>query len=104
MLAVSRPLPRFVDLGADNCIPCQMMTPILEELRREYAGRISVEFHDLRKYPAMANRLGIRVMPTQIFYDAAGRELWRHEGFISKQAILAKWRELGVDLSSGAAR
>jgi thioredoxin 1 len=38
------------------------------------------------------------VIPTQIFYDAAGRELFRHEGFFGKDDILAKWKELGVSL------
>ncbi len=94
-------LPRLVDLGADQCIPCKMMTPILEGLRTEYAGRLRVEFYDVWKNPGVGQQYGIRVIPTQIFYDASGKELWRHEGFISKEDILAKWKELGFDLQSG---
>ncbi len=93
-------LPRLVDLGSDTCIPCKMMMPVLDELKKEYAGRLSVEFYDVRKDPSVGAQYGIRVIPTQIFYDAAGNERFRHEGFFSKEDILAKWKELGVDLAA----
>lgn len=91
-------LPRLVDLGADKCIPCIMMAPILEELREEYKGRLEVTFIDVWKNPGAGRSYGIRVIPTQIFIDASGRELFRHEGFYSKEDILSKWRELGVEI------
>ena len=95
-------LPRLVDLGAKSCIPCKMMAPILEELKREYTGKLGVDFYDVRENPGIGREYGIRTIPTQIFYDAAGQELWRHEGFMSKEDILSKWTELGVDLSGKA--
>jgi len=95
----AKALPTLIDLGASTCIPCKMMAPILEELKKELAGKIVVQFLDLNKFPNAAQVYGIRVMPTQIFYNASGKELFRHEGFISKEDILAKWKELGVDLS-----
>jgi thioredoxin 1 len=91
-------LPRLLDLGAGKCIPCKMMAPILEDLKKEYAGRLMVEFIDVWQSPDAGKRYGINVIPTQIFYDAAGRELFRHAGFFSKEDILGKWRELGVNL------
>ena len=91
-------LPQIVDLGADKCIPCIMMAPILEELREEYKGRLEVTFIDVWKNPGAGRSYGIRVIPTQIFIDASGRELFRHEGFYSKEDILSKWRELGVKI------
>ena len=89
-------LPRLVDLGSTTCIPCKMMAPVLEELKKEYAGRMQVEFIDVNENPDAANPFGIKLIPTQVFLDASGKELWRHEGFISKEDILAKWKELGV--------
>jgi thioredoxin 1 len=89
-------LPRLVDLGADKCIPCKMMTPILKELKQEYTGQMQVDFIDVWKNPAAGKPYKIKLIPTQIFYDTKGRELFRHEGFISKEDILAKWGELGV--------
>lgn len=91
-------LPRLVDLGAGKCIPCKMMAPILEELKTEYAGRFKVDFIDVWENPDAGKGYGIRIIPTQIFYDASGKELFRHEGFFSKADILAKWKELGIDI------
>lgn len=93
-------LPRLVDVGADQCIPCKMMAPILEELKREYAGRMEVEFVDVWKYREKAAQYGVRIIPTQIFYDPSGQELFRRSGFIGKDDILAKWRELGYDFKA----
>ena len=94
-------LPRLVDVGADKCIPCKAMAPILEELRGEYAGRLRVDFIDAWKYPDQAVPFNVYGIPTQIFYDPSGRELHRHVGFISKEDILATWRRLGFPLTPG---
>ncbi|GMV91921.1 MAG: hypothetical protein AMXMBFR82_16990 [Candidatus Hydrogenedentota bacterium] len=90
------PLPKLVDLGADKCVPCKAMAPVLEELKTEYAGTFEVQFIDVWKNPNAGQQYGIRTIPTQIFYDAEGKELVRHEGFISKESILTVWKELGV--------
>jgi len=91
-------LPRLVDLGAGKCIPCKMMAPILEELKKEYRGRLEVEVIDVWEDPQAGQRYGIRVIPTQIFYDASGKEVFRHEGFLSKEDILVTLKKLGIDL------
>ena len=96
----TKAIPRLVDVGAKTCIPCKLMAPILEELKTEYAGRLQVDFLDLSINPDFAGQYKVRVIPTQIFYDASGKELFRHEGFYSKEDILAKWKEFGVDLSA----
>lgn len=86
----------LVDLGANSCIPCKMMAPILAEVKKEYAGRAAVIFLDVWQDPNHTDRFGIRVIPTQIFYDAAGREVMRHEGFMDKAAIVKVFNRLGV--------
>ncbi|MHC4284383.1 MAG: thioredoxin family protein [Planctomycetota bacterium] len=93
-------IPRLVDVGAKTCIPCKLMAPILEELKKEYTGRLQVDFLDLSINTDYAGQYKVRVIPTQIFYDASGKELFRHEGFYSKEDILAKWKELGVELKA----
>ncbi len=98
--AAAGPLPRLVDLGAGKCIPCKQMAPILEELKKEYAGRMEVVFIDVWKNPDAGKAYGVGMIPTQIFYDASGRELFRHTGFFGKEDILGKWKELGVELKS----
>lgn len=91
-------LPRLVDLGANKCIPCKAMAPILEELKTTYAGRMQVEFIDVWQNEDAGKQYGVEIIPTQIFYDASGKELFRHTGFFGKEDILAKWKELGVNL------
>jgi thioredoxin 1 len=91
-------VPRLIDLGATKCIPCKMMVPILDDLKKTYAGKLDVQFIDVWENPDAGKKYGINVIPTQIFYDAAGKELFRHEGFFGKEDILAKWKELGVEL------
>lgn len=96
-------LPRLVDLGAGKCIPCKMMKPILDELKTGYAGQFTVVFIDVWENRGEGEKYGIRMIPTQIFYGADGKELARHEGFMAKKDILAKWLALGVVLQEPAA-
>ncbi len=90
-------LPRLVDLGASKCIPCKMMAPILEELKQSHGKKFEVVFLDVWENPDAASEYNVNLIPTQIFFDASGAERFRHEGFLSKEDILAKWRELGVE-------
>jgi thioredoxin 1 len=91
-------VPRLVDVGADQCIPCKMMAPVLEELRTEYVGSLEVVFVDVWKKPEEGKKYQVRGIPTQIFYDASGKELYRHAGFISKEDILKKLAELNIQV------
>lgn len=95
--AVPAALPRLLDLGADKCIPCKMMAPILDDLKATYAGRMQVNFIDVWKNPDAGNPYDVRMIPTQILFDSEGNELFRHEGFFAKEDILAKWKELGFE-------
>lgn len=95
--ATVQKLPKLIDLGAHKCIPCKKMIPILDELAREYKGVFDVEFIDVwqTENREKAKAYGIRLIPTQIFFDADGKELWRHQGYFSKWEILKKWKDLG---------
>lgn len=73
------------------------MAPILEQLKGEYAGRMNVMFVDAWENPEEAKKYGVQMIPTQIFYDTEGQELFRRTGFIGKEDILTQWRELGYD-------
>jgi thioredoxin 1 len=86
----------LIDLGRGTCIPCIKMKPILDEIAVEYKGRAIVKVIDLRYEPQEARRYGIRLIPTQIFYDAEGKEVYRHEGFMDKLSIEQKLKEIGV--------
>jgi thioredoxin 1 len=86
----------MVDIGARECIPCKMMAPILESLEKDYSGRAAIVFIDVWKNREEGRRFGIRMIPTQIFYDKSGKEVYRHEGFLDKDSIVAKLEALGV--------
>lgn len=98
-LLINKDLPILLDLGSDQCIPCKEMAPILEELKAVYTGKFQVEIVDVRKDPMIATVYNIQLIPTQIFLDASGKELFRHEGFYSKEDILSKWKELGFEMT-----
>ena len=90
-------LPRFVEIGAKKCIPCRMMQPILEDLRKEYAGKLRVNFVDVWEHPEQGRKYGVQQIPTQVIYDSSGKEVFRHVGFFPKEEIVAKLAELGVE-------
>lgn len=97
-------VPKLLDLGSKSCIPCKKMAPVLDELKKKYAGKLDVEFIDvgLRKNAAAVRKYGIKLIPTQIFFDKGGTELWRHEGFLGTADILGKWKELGYAFGGAA--
>jgi thioredoxin 1 len=87
-----QPLPvagtvTLVDLGAASCKPCKMMAPLLEELKEQYQGRAAVVFVDVRYDRPAIERFGVRAIPTQIFFDRAGKEVYRHLGFLDKETM-----------------
>ena len=77
----------MVDLGADSCMPCRMMAPVLDKVAREYRDRAAVVFIDLGRHPEQSARFGVRAIPTQIFYDKTGQEIGRHEGYMDRAAV-----------------
>ena len=93
-------LPELVDLGSTTCVPCKAMAPILEALKEEFGTRFEVTFIDVKKNPDAQTLYDIRMIPTQIFLDAEGNEVFRHEGFFSRKDILETWKKLGVEVDA----
>jgi len=87
----------MVDIGAKKCIPCKMMAPILEELEKKYQDKAAIVFVDVWENPDAGAKYGIKLIPTQIFYNAEGKEVLRHEGFFDKAAIVNELQKLGVE-------
>jgi len=74
-----------VDLGAKTCIPCKMMVPVLDAMEKKYQKNAAIVFIDVRESPEQATKFGIRTIPTQIFFDKTGKEVYRHEGFLDEK-------------------
>jgi thioredoxin 1 len=94
----TKPLPTLIDLGRGTCTPCKMMAPILNDLKREYAGILNVELIDIRDNPEAMKKYNIRGIPFQIVFDASGKELKRHYGYMSKEEILKMLKTAGIEL------
>lgn len=88
--------PVIIDLGARSCIPCKQMAPILEELAKEYAGQAQVLFIDVHEDQDAGERFRIQMIPTQIFFNAQGKEVKRHIGFMDKAEILQGLKVAGL--------
>jgi thioredoxin 1 len=86
----------MIDLGAKKCIPCKMMAPILVKLKDQYKGRASIVFIDVWENREQARRFRISAIPTQIFFDKDGLEVYRHRGYMSETAIVKQLEAMGV--------
>jgi len=87
----------MIDLGAKKCIPCKMMAPILEKMERVYKGKATIAFIDVWENREQAQRFRIRSIPTQIFFDQDGKEVYRHVGFFAEKEIVAQLEKMGVN-------
>jgi thioredoxin 1 len=86
----------MIDLGAEKCIPCKMMAPIMAKLEKVYAGRAAIVFIDVWKNKEQVGRFGIRAIPTQVFFNVNGIEVYRHVGFMSEEDIVAQLKKMGI--------
>lgn len=87
----------LVDLWSNYCLPCKMMASIMTNVEKNYKDKAAVANIDIDKYPDQIKRFGIKVIPTQIFFDAKGKEVYRHEGFMSEKEIVAQLKKMGVN-------
>lgn len=94
--ASDKPLPKMLELGSVGCKPCAYMAPIIDSLGKELAGKVFVKFYDVTENQDIAEQYKIMTIPTQVFLDAEGKELFRHIGVFEKAEILAKLKELGM--------
>ena len=86
----------LIDLGADQCVPCKMMAPILSKLEKDYKDKAAIVVIDVYRHNDQVQRFGIRAIPTQIFFDPNGKEVYRHTGFMSEKAIVEQLANMGV--------
>lgn len=88
--------PVLVDFGANNCMPCRQIRPTLKELGKEYNGKANILVIDVYKYKDLASEYKVQVIPTLIFFDKSGKEVFRHVGAWDKASIVGKLKEAGA--------
>ena len=89
-------LPLLLDFGRGVCIPCKMMKPVLEEVARDYDGKLLVKILEIDQYRDLMKQFRIHLIPTQIFIDSKGKVFHRHEGFMDKASVVAVLDQMGV--------
>ena len=80
-------LPVLVDFWAPWCGPCQTAGPVIEELAKEYEGKIKVGKLNVDENPKMAQKYGIMSIPTVIIFKN-GQEIRRQVGFLGKEGYI----------------
>ena len=88
--------PTMVEFGATGCVPCDMMQPILDKLRKKYPARLNVVFVHVGEEQVLAARYGIRSIPVQVFFNTAGKEVFRHVGFFPEDEVEKKLAQIGI--------
>ncbi|MEA4871784.1 MAG: thioredoxin family protein [Synergistaceae bacterium] len=68
-------LPILIDFGADSCVPCKEMAPVLEKLNKKYQGKVIIKFVDVWRNPKLAENFPVQVIPTQFFFNSDGSPL-----------------------------
>jgi thioredoxin 1 len=93
---VAKKLPKLLDLGSDKCVPCKMMIPVLDDLKKDYKGQLEVQFIDVWKDKKASETYKVKSIPTQVFFDATGKEIDRHVGYIAKDDIIKTFEKHGI--------
>ena len=88
--------PTLVEFGATGCVPCDMMQPVLENLRKKYQDRLNIVFIHVGEEQILGARYGITSIPVQAFFDLSGKEFFRHTGFFAQVEVEKRLVEMGV--------
>jgi len=80
--------PVLVDYWAEWCGPCKMIAPVLEDMAKEYAGRLTVAKLDIDANPGITSQFGIRGIPTLILFKG-GKPHAQKVGALSKSQLTA---------------
>jgi thioredoxin 1 len=88
--------PVLVDFGANSCMPCRQLRPILKEIEKEHAEKARILVIDVYNYQDLAREYRVQLIPTLIFFDNKGKEMYRHVGAWDKDSIVEKLKEAGA--------
>ncbi len=88
--------PLLVDFGANSCMPCRQLRPILKEIEKEHGEKARILIIDVYKYEDLAREYRVSLIPTLIFFNKEGKETFRYVGAWDKDSIVGKLKEAGM--------
>jgi thioredoxin 1 len=94
--ALQSGMPTLVDFGANSCQPCRLLRPVLKEIDKDYSTKAQILVLDVYKYQKLASEYKVVFIPTLVFFDAKGKEVFRHVGVLEKDQIISKLKEIGM--------
>jgi thioredoxin 1 len=88
--------PVLVDFGSNKCIPCRQLRPVLKDVAQEFSGKAQVLIIDVFQHQNVAREHRIQLIPTLVFFNAQGKEVFRRSGVWDKESIIRKLNEAGA--------
>ncbi len=92
--AVSPAGPEILEFDRKFCPVCKESELIIQAMQAQYPGQFAVRRLYIDEEESYFRRYRVAIVPTQIFLDAAGKEVFRHEGVFAREKLLEKLREL----------
>lgn len=92
--------PTLAEFGGTNCVPCKSMWSILDELAKEYEGKLNIVIVDVAKHQELADKYGVRMIPEQLYFDANGQVITRHLGAATKDDMYIQLEKIGIMFNS----
>jgi len=97
---IELPMVTFLEFGSTSCMACLKMQPLLKSVEKKYGNQIKVIFYDVwkKEQKRYAKQYGIRLIPTQVFLNSEGKEIYRHEGYIPEEEIDRLLKQNGLKI------
>jgi thioredoxin 1 len=92
--APAKSRPAIYDFGSGRCLSCREMEKILDAIKGQYGGQVEVRLIYVDQDRDLARQYKVMVIPTQVFVDASGQEVFRHLGLFPKDKLVKKLQEL----------
>lgn len=94
ILAPAQNRPAIYEFARKLCPICHQMEEVLKAVQEVYAGQFELRLLFIDDDIKLFRRFNIAIVPTQVFLDASGKEVFRHEGLQSREQLEKKLREL----------